>query len=364
MPPYWFVFDLDETLTHMNPYFATICSFFTDEVAIEAGAPLLAVARPAALDGPLQTAYENFVRAVAAEELGTTPLGVVRPGVIELFREIARLKDAGLAGGAFIYSNNGTMRVLKFVADVIHEALGRRDLICDYSHLRDPRRAPEKPKNPMESLPKLFRRIQEIIRTGPCGPVAAPAPEPKDVFFFDDIMHNDIFSAIRDNYIQVLPYRYKVNTDRFATLYFNALTEAGVLTDDALRSEFFKFTRLACFPGLQPGNAVNTFRPIFRGKMKSKNLYNPNPYGDPNPPVNDGSLNAITARLQAMGPPANNGLGNNPLNAIQINNGNNGLGNNPLNAIQVAGRRRRRSAKTKKANRKNRRNNRTKWRRQ
>ena len=30
MPPYWFVFDLDETLTHMNPYFNVICSFFTD----------------------------------------------------------------------------------------------------------------------------------------------------------------------------------------------------------------------------------------------------------------------------------------------------------------------------------------------
>ena len=183
MPPYWFVFDLDETLTHMNPYFATICSFFTDEVAIEAGAAHMAVARSAVLDGPLQTAYENFVRAVAAEELGPTPLGVVRPGVIELFREIGRLKDAGLAGGAFIYSNNGTMRILQFVADVIHEALGRRDLFCDYSHLRDPRRIPDKP-TPEDKPLKLFQRIQDIILTGPCSAVAAPAAE--DVFFFDD----------------------------------------------------------------------------------------------------------------------------------------------------------------------------------
>jgi hypothetical protein len=363
MPPYWFVFDLDETLTHMNPYFAAICSFFTDEIAIEAGAPQLAVARPGALNGPLQAAYENFVSAVAAEELGPTPLGVVRPGAIELFREIGRLKDAGLAGGAFIYSNNGTMRILQFVADVIHEALGRRDIICDYSHLRDPRRTPDKP-TPKDKPLKLFHRIQEIISTGPCSPVAAPAPEPEDVFFFDDIQHDDILFAIGQNYIQVLPYTYQVNADRFATLYFNALTQAGILTNNALRTEFFRFTRLACFPELQPGNATNTLRPIFRGKMKSKNLFDPNPYGNPNPPVNDGSLNAITARLQAMGPPANNGLGNNPLNAIQINNGNNGLGNNPLNAIQVAGRRRRRSASTKKANKKNRRNNRTKWRRQ
>jgi hypothetical protein len=348
MPPYWFVFDLDETLTHMNPYFAAICSFFTDEVAIEAGAPQLAVARPAALDGPLQTAYENFVRAVAVEELGPTPLGVVRPGAIELFRQIGRLKDAGLAGGAFIYSNNGTMRILQFVADVIHEALGRRDLFCDYSHLRDPRRTPDKP-TPIDKPLKLFHRIQEIIRTGPCGAVAAPAAE--DVFFFDDIIHPDILSKIKANYIQVLPYTYQVNADRFATLYFNALNEAGILTDDALRSEFFRFTRLACFPGVNPGNATNRLRPIFREKMKSRDYFSRYPYGNPNPPTNDGSLNEITDRLRAMVPPANNGLGNNPLNAIQQN-------------LFTGGRRRRRSGKTKKVSRKNRRNNRTKWRRQ
>jgi len=335
MPPYWFVFDLDETLTHMNPYFPIICSFFTEEVAKEAGRPNLASARTELLNGPLQTAYETFVNKVAQAELSSEPLGVVRPGMLELFTEIARLKDAGLAGGAFIYSNNGTMRILKFVADVIHAALGRKDIFCDYSHLRDKRRTPE-------GRLKTFRRIQNIIQTGPCGPVAPPAPNAEDVFFFDDTIHEDILYAIGGNYIQVYPYTYKVNTARMRDLYIESLQEAGVLDNGELQAAFYRFAQPACFSGLKPTNNANALKTLIQKAMGG-------PGASSLPPM-DTSLDGILARLRAMGaaPPV----------------ANNGLGNNPLNAIQTAGRRRRRSSKTKKANRKNRRNNRTKWRRQ
>lgn len=55
---------------------------------------------------------------------------------------------------------------------------------------------------------------------------------------------------------------------------------------------------------------------------------------------NDDSVRKTSWNLPNVMARANNGLGNNPLNAIQINanntaSKNNGLGNNPLNAIQV-----------------------------
>lgn len=338
MPPYWFVFDLDETLTHMNPYFCLICSFFLRDIAINAGRPNLAKNVPASLGDRVQEAYDLFVQRCAEAELSGEPLGILRPGIVNLFRKIGQLKDAGVAGGAFIYSNNGTKRVLQFVADVLHSAVGRNDLICDNVHLRDARRGPE-----VRSRVKQIATILSILQSAPCS--ASVVPTADDIFFFDDTIHPDIRAAIGDKYIQVSPYSYQVDAGKMGDIYIQCLRDVGILDGANLQRDFFGHMGKSCFfEKIFPFSTEEDLEREIRRQFKQ---LQPLPY---QPPVEDESLDDILARLDNMlAPVAPNNLGNNPLSAIQNN--------------ALTGGRKRKFKQTKKRARKNRRNTRTKWQR-
>ena len=284
MPPYWFVFDLDETLTHVNTYFSLVCTFFQKDVALNAKRPNLAKAIPQQLEIPLQEAYKLFIEECANTEKTNEPLGILRPGILDLFIRIGQLKDIGLAGGAFIYSNNSTRSLLQFIADILHAATGKDSLICDIVHLNDIRRN-------SEGATKTFRTIQHIIQEAKCG---GSAPHPSDIFFFDDLLHPDIQSNIGENYIQVDPYTYKVNADKLIDIYFDSLRMAGILDTLDLQPLFLEYINGGCFSGLKHTNTALQFRTALKNTFgRASNL----PYI---PPVRGKNLDGILGRLNTV----------------------------------------------------------------
>ncbi len=286
MPPYWFVFDMDETLTHVSPYRVLLCTFFSREFAkaVDREGKLA----PEEIREPLAKAYEKFFEACVVAEKSRQPLGILRPGMADLFRRIGELKDAGIAGGCMIYSNNRTQRILQFIQDLIHAVVGRNDLIGDIVHAGDGRRDGE----------GSTKKVSTILKILP-GKV-----KEEDIFFFDDIDHPDISEKIGDRYIRVWPYDYRVNTERIMELYMNALRKAGFLTNKGLMKIFLRHIDGSCF--IQ-GLDENDTNEVFKGRLiQSINdqvamwnkSFGPNPRTPPRE-AND-SLKPVLARLESL----------------------------------------------------------------
>ncbi len=329
--PYWFVFDLDETLAHVSPFHFLVCTFFQAEFATEVRRPNLAVPTPEPLVEPLTNAYRRFVELCAAQETSGNPVGILRPRVLDVFSKIAALKDAGIAGGAMIYSNNGTRKILEFIRDVIHASLGRTDLICDCIHLNDPRRG-------AEGAVKQFRTIKRILEGGPC---AGGVVKSTDVFFVDDLVHPEISAYIGNRYMHVLPYKHRANADILLSMYLASLRDAGILTDPVLRPIFFHHVTRACVGPFDPNSGEDTF--VEKLKINIRKTADGSP-------VDNHGMDYFLMRLDDLMPAGNHVAV--PVVANAANN--NGLGNNPLSAIQTGGRKRRKGTRRRKNLRKNR----------
>ena len=233
MSPYWFVFDMDETLTHVSPYRALLCTFFVDEFAVAIGKEGKGIANELRI--PLLNAYIHFFNTCVSQEKSDTPLGLLRPGIREIFTKIGELKDSGIAGGCIIYSNNRTRRILQYIRDLIHAVVGRDDLILDIAHASDARRN--------EGKQKTVATISKLLRE---GPYKVPDVKIDDIFFFDDIEHIDIKEKLANRYIQVYPYEYRVNTERIVDIYMHSLQVAGILTDEKLIKLFLQHIMNSC----------------------------------------------------------------------------------------------------------------------
>jgi hypothetical protein len=290
MPPYWFVFDMDETLTHVSPYRVLLCTFFSSEFAKAVGGKLA----PEEIREPLAKAYEKFFEACVTAEKSRHPLGILRPGMVDLFHRIGELKDAGVAGGCMIYSNNRTQRILKFIQDLIHAVVGRNDLIGDIVHAGDDRRGGE----------GNTKKVSTILKNLAGVPYNATEVKEEDIFFFDDLDHLDILEKIGDRYIQVWPYDYRVNTERVMELYMNALRKAGFLTNKGLMKIFLRHITGSCFI---KDLDENDTKEVFKGRLiQSINeqvamwnkSFGPNPR-TPSREAND-SLKPVLARLESL----------------------------------------------------------------
>ena len=84
----YFIFDLDETLAEVYPLFYFLCDLRLEKTT---GATKTI---PDELQTPLNDAYTIFVHLVAEQELSMHPLGILRPGIIQVMEAIKKLKDA------------------------------------------------------------------------------------------------------------------------------------------------------------------------------------------------------------------------------------------------------------------------------
>jgi hypothetical protein len=228
----YFVFDMDETLGEL---YSTHYFLSSLDVSLKAFQSY-----PANIQNylfkHLQKAYQSFVRQCAEQELSNSPLGVLRPGIIDVMRKLVEAKKKGLINGAIIYSNSGDSFNLQFIKDVLEHIVRPEKIFCDLVDWWHPLRELEKDGRP-GSANKTWDVLETILQTGSCD---AKDVKPKDVYFFDDKIHEDLLDKLGDHYVHVPEYQYKASVERIVEIFRKALDESGISTNPELTQSFLK----------------------------------------------------------------------------------------------------------------------------
>jgi hypothetical protein len=180
---------------------------------------------PEHLNTALNKAYNKFVESILVQEISDRPLGILRPGVLDVMKRLYDLQKRGLVKHVLIYSNNGHLQSLEFIRDLIHKHLGTNNLIRECIHWNHHMRDEERLIRP-GAANKTWNVIKNIMVNGLCN-----APRdlgPNNVYFFDDLDHKDLQNALGDNYYKVPAYDFKASFDRIADIYENAIDYANV----------------------------------------------------------------------------------------------------------------------------------------
>lgn len=230
----YFVFDLDETLAEVYSAYYFIASLKLRETVqtTNSGSKSKSKSKrmhiasvPIWLQTELNRAYECFLQRILDEETSMKPLGILRPGILDIMSDIHALQCEGAIKDVVIYSNNGHLESLHFVRDLIHCYLGRTNLIKDCIHWHHPMRDEERIL--IAGFPnKTWNVLRRIMSSPPCH--APHTLHPTDVHFFDDLEHWDLKRVLKQNYHQVPPYEFKASFERLAAIFRDSLKEAKV----------------------------------------------------------------------------------------------------------------------------------------
>ena len=181
----------------------------------------------------IDIAYDRFVKAVALRE-ETFSIGLFRPGIYSVFKEIVRLRKAGILKGVIIYSNNGSIVTLEFVRDVLETAFGCKifDELVHFYHLL-------RVKVPVKTdIRKTWVELRRLLVEGACK--APSSIKPEQVIFIDDQIHSDLVKELGPNYVKIAPY---VNNRAHVVEVFK-----GVLDELLTDRYFFEYVK-PCFTG-------------------------------------------------------------------------------------------------------------------
>jgi hypothetical protein len=234
---YYFGFDLDETLGQLHTPYYFLRELLPERYRVTEREERGIHTPSEGLRELLTEIYKNFVRLVAQKEMSTTPLGILRPGILNVLRTMLALKPYGLFGGAIIYSNNDSPPVLDFTKDVIEAALGQ-PVFCDVIYRTHPIRygIDFNVERTTVDVKKTWAALKEILETGPC---LATNVRPEDVYFFDDLRHPDLLRHLpQGHYIQVSSYTYRTSFDTLADLYLRAIMNSSITKHATYRDEF------------------------------------------------------------------------------------------------------------------------------
>lgn len=263
---YYFVFDLDATLAELDSVY-----YFLMTLRIKNFAPQKTNADYVEVLGKLDSAYDTFVEKVLEAEQSTFPLGILRPGILQVMSELDKLRRNGRLRGVIIYSNNGRMENLEFVRDLIALSLGRpRDeLITDLIHWGHPMRAGELTGG-VGAADKTWGVLKSIIDAQhPPQNRATSDFIPENVYFFDDftspirnmygrptskVAVHKIKAQLGANYNLVTPYTYNASANRIGSIYGASLVPIANADDMA---KFVVLTKLILneVPGMANGLA-------------------------------------------------------------------------------------------------------------
>ena len=218
------VFDLDATLADLSSvyYFLAVLTQKKPKKNVSKRADFLV--EP--LDPMMPKAYDYFVQRIVQEESTETPLGILRPGSLEVMGALYRLKKEQKVQGVLLYSNNSHPESLYFIRDLIHVYYPR--LISDCIHWLHPRRQADRIAYSTShgSISKRWATLKDIMVHGPTK--ATPWVESTDVHFFDDLLHSDLKLALGKNYHHITPYEFKASFDRLKPLFLSSLSYAEV----------------------------------------------------------------------------------------------------------------------------------------
>jgi hypothetical protein len=250
----WYVFDLDETLANTTLPHPFLCDlrpmhYYLDEP--DGNPPNLSVQ----LSKTLDTIYSHFVTLVSQKEQGTHPIGILRPGIIDVFRMIQAQQTAGICKGVIMYSNNGNQAALEFIRDCIQTAVGGPPLFCELVGWNHPKRASEREHSVPGSALKTYNVLVDILESGPCQ---ASLPNEQTIMFFDDLNHPDLWTHLHpvNHYIQVQPFTYYGSIRELGKCYIQAIRMSNIQSSPALFSEFHTWVGTRCrnktVPGFKP----------------------------------------------------------------------------------------------------------------
>jgi hypothetical protein len=210
----YFIFDLDETLAELYSvyYFAT--SLRLDLTALKSNLDI----------ATLDKAYQYFVRDILLTEISNEPLGILRPGILGIMKKLKNLQKVGKIKNVLIYSNNGDIKSLEFIKDLIHLYVGE-GLIKECIHRNHHMRANERVNAP-HLINKTWNVLRNIMING--NTRAATNLLASDVYFFDDLDDPDLHKKLGMNYYKVPKYDYKASVDRIGEIYKNAVYKANI----------------------------------------------------------------------------------------------------------------------------------------
>lgn len=292
---YYFAFDLDETLGQLHtPY------FFLRELLPERH--LITEREETGIQTPseglrasLHEVYTNFVNLVAAQEMSTTPLGILRPGILDALREMLKLKASGQFGGAIMYSNNDSPPVLDFTKDIIETALGQ-PVFCDVIYRTHPIRngIDFNVERTALDAKKTWEGLKQILETGMCGAINV---QPEEVFFFDDLVHPDLMHHLPSgHYIRVSPYSFRTRFETLANLYMNAIRASSFAHTAKYHDEFFQYLSSLSKVNIDDEYVVDSHLQIYRDLTK------PTSAPDRIPPPPDTSVLNIKGLMKFLAP--------------------------------------------------------------
>jgi hypothetical protein len=217
----YFIFDMDETLAELHSVYYFVASLRINEIFEEE----YNVRLPRNIKTKLDAAYNLFVNEVLRQEASNNPLGILRPGILEVMEELYILQKNKKLNHVLIYSNNGHLQSLEFIRDLIHTHLGTTRLIKECVHWDHHMRDEERTTTPGYAQ-KTWNVIKNIMVNGHCK--APNNLTPSNVFFFDDLDHKDLQRNLGDNYYKVPAYEFKAPFDRIAPIYQASITNAKV----------------------------------------------------------------------------------------------------------------------------------------
>lgn len=228
----YFIFDMDETLAELHSVFYFIASLRIVEIIRESGDEI-----PPILDKSLKNAYKIFISNVLIEELSLNPLGILRPGILNVMKKLYKLQKLGRLTNVVIYSNNGHLESLEFIRDLIHTYLGTNNLIKDCIHW-DHFMREEETRVRYGQPTKTWNVLKNILVMSHCQ--ASDAIQQRDVYFFDDQDHIDLQKNLGSNYYKVPPYTFRASFDRIAEIYKKAIVNVNFELFYNVLSNIFK----------------------------------------------------------------------------------------------------------------------------
>jgi hypothetical protein len=253
----YFIFDMDETLAELYSVYYFVASLRLNEMYKDEDIKI-----PDHLKKSLDKAYKIFVNNVLKKEISNKPLGVLRPGILDVMFKLNELKRKEKIGHVIIYSNNGHLESLEFIRDIIHRYLDTNDLIIECVHWNHHMREEER-KMEAGVANKTWNVLRNILVNGKC--MASENIEPKDVYFFDDLFHKDLIKNLEGNYYKVPPYNFKASFDRLSDIYMNSLRMANVDTNIFSKYIVEAFTNNKINNSLQISYVVTLFKQKTKG---------------------------------------------------------------------------------------------------
>ena len=212
------VFDLDKTIADVTTVYYFLISLTLKEFIIQ-HKPYMACQFSDELEDQLARAYLIFVERITKEEESVKPLGILRPGMIEIMKQITQMDS--IIKGVSIYSNNQYLPSLRLVRDIIHRSVGK-PIIGSCVHWYHRLRSSDQLSHPL--MTKTWPTLRSIL----IDQGAPPTITCERVFFFDDQIHSPLQSALQDQYYRVPPYQMNPQLDRITEIYVKSIEEANV----------------------------------------------------------------------------------------------------------------------------------------